>query len=273
MSVEVRFTPGSDQSLIIYFDEKISLGGHERVVKFLRLLEREPIVVVRNLHPGYCSVLVKFDALASTHAELEKILRGYISRLERVRTVAARLVEIPVCYGGEFGPDLADVCELHGLTREEIVERHGAVEYLVYFLGFVPGFAYLGRGEADVERLNTRRGIRKPASLRTHPGVEKAAGLNPSRPALQGVDGAHGIPFTPRLGTPRKKVPVGSVGIAGEQTGVYPFATPGGWRLIGRTPMEMFRAAEAKSALAIGDRVRFVAISAERFAEMEAGAA
>ena len=256
MSDVLRFLPSSDQTLMIYFDEKISFEAHEQVVKFLRLLEREPVAVVRNLHPGYCSVLVKFDALACTHKKLEAILRQYLGRLATMEIEAARLVEIPVCYGGEFGPDMADVCALHGLTAEEIVERHCAAEYLVYFLGFVPGFAYLGRG------------------------AEKAAGLKPKRPfvsqgepALQGVDGAQGVPFTARLATPRKKVPVGSVGIAGLQTGTYPFATPGGWRLIGRTPMEMFRAADARSALAIGDRVRFVAISAERFAEMEAGAA
>jgi KipI family sensor histidine kinase inhibitor len=227
-----RFLPSSDQSLIVYFDEEISLEAHERVVKLLRLLEREPLAAVRNVHPGYSSVLVKFDALRNTHADIERVLRGYLVRLEDVRTEAARVVEIPVCYGGEFGPDLAEVCALHGLTREEIVERHSAAEYLVYFLGFVPGFGYLGRAEDG---------------------------------------GAHpGIPFTPRLTVPRKRVPVGSVGIAGEQTGVYPFATPGGWRLIGRTAMAMFRAKpRARSVLAIGDRVRFRAITSEEFAEME----
>lgn len=256
----VRFLPSSDQSLIVYFDEKISLEGHERVVKFLRLLEEKPVPVVRNLHPGYCSVLVKFDALGCTHAELETMLRGYLVQLEIVEIEADRLVEIPVCYGGEFGPDMADVCELHALTAEEIVERHCGVEYLVYFLGFVPGFAYLGRG--------WDRGAEIAAPLRG------PAGLRRSRPSVsQGKPGLQGIPFTPRLATPRRKVPVGSIGIAGEQTGVYPFVTPGGWRLIGRTPMEMFRASDARSALAIGDRVRFVAISVERFAEMEAGAA
>jgi KipI family sensor histidine kinase inhibitor len=260
VSDRVRFLPSSDQSLMIYFDEKISFEGHERVVKFLRLLQEKPVLVVRNLHPGYCSVLVKFDALRCTHAELETILRGYISRLGHVRTVAARLVEIPVCYSTECGPDMPDVCELHGLAAEEIVERHCAVEYLVYFLGFVPGFAYLGRGED--------RGVGKAAPLR---GPAGRKGRRPSVP--QGQPALPGIPFTPRLATPRKRVPAGSVGIAGEQTGVYPFATPGGWRLIGRTPMEMFRASDARSVLAIGDRVRFVAISAERFAALEAGTA
>jgi len=253
----VRFLPASDQSLVVYFGERISLEANARVVKFLRLLEREPIPAVRNLHPGYASVLVKFDALRSTHAEMERALRGYSARLESVKTEAGRVVQVPVCYGGEFGPDMSDVCELHGLTAEEIVERHSGAEYLVYFLGFVPGFAYLGRSGGE-----------RAAPLRGQAGRSLNVSFDP-----QGKSALQGIPTTPRLATPRKKVPVGSVGIAGEQTGVYPFATPGGWRLIGRTPMKMFHAAEASSALAIGDRVRFVAISAGRFAELEAGAA
>lgn len=226
MSYVAKFLPSSDQTLMVYFGERISLGAHERVVKFLRLLEREPVTSVRNVHPGYCSVMVKFDALRCTHSELEGILREYVERLDSVQVEAARLVEIPVCYGGEFGPDLAEACALHGLTEERAIALHSSVSYLVYFLGFVPGFAYLGELPKELE--------------------------------------------TPRLATPRRRVPPGSVGIAGRQTGVYPFATPGGWRLIGRTPMNMFRRGpRPSSALAIGDRVRFAAISPQQFAEME----
>jgi inhibitor of KinA len=134
-------------------------------------------------------------------------------------------MEIPVCYGGDFGPDLDDVCTTLGLNPAQAIELHGSVSYIVYFLGFVPGFAYLGE---------------LPKSL-----------------------------VMPRLPAPRRSVPRGSVGIAGSQTGVYPFASPGGWRLIGRTPVAMFRAENATSLLSIGDRVRFVPISPERFAELE----
>jgi KipI family sensor histidine kinase inhibitor len=247
----VRFLPASDQTLMVYFGEAISLRAHECVVKFLRLLERKPIPVVRNVHPGYCSVLVKFDALACTHADLEALLRGHLARLEEVRSEKPRLVEIRVCYGGEFGPDLEDVGALHGLTAESVIAAHCGVEYLVYFLGFVPGFAYLGRIEDR--------------------DAENAAGPRDERPfETQGKPALQGIPATPRLAAPRRVVPAGTVGIAGTQTGVYPFATPGGWRLIGRTPMKMFRAApEASSVLSIGDRVRFVSIPVEQFAELE----
>src|SRR5216684_1240137 len=225
-SAEVRFQRASDQSLLVYFGEKITLDAHKRIRKMLRLLELEPVAGVRNLHPAYCSLLVKFDALKLRHAELQAILRKYLDRLEEVNLPEARRVEIPVCYGGEYGPDLSDVCAIHGMTPAQAIELHASVEYLVYFLGFVPGFAYLGE---------------LPKAL-----------------------------VTRRLAAPRRNVPAGSVGIAGNQTGVYPFATPGGWRLLGRTPINMFRADRAGlSLLSIGDRVRFAPISAERFAALE----
>jgi len=235
-----RFQPASDQSLLIYFGEeekkgrakarplqgKITFQTHERVRKLLRLLELEPIAGVRNLHPAYCSLLVKFDALRMGHEELEAILKKYLQRLETVVLPEPREVEIPVCYGGENGPDLDEVADKVGMTSEQVIELHASTSYLVYFLGFVPGFAYLGE---------------LPEAL-----------------------------VTPRLATPRKRVSPGSVGIAGRQTGVYPFATPGGWRLLGRTPVSMFQSdGKSFSLLSIGDRVRFVPISRERFATLE----
>jgi KipI family sensor histidine kinase inhibitor len=235
-----RFQVASDQSLIVYFDEsakksganaprlqnQITIEGHEQVRRLLRLVELEPIVGVRNLHPAYYSLLFKFDAMKLRHEELEEILRGYVKRMEKVALPEPRLVEIPVCYGGEFGPDLKDVAELHGLTAQRAIEVHTSATYIVYFLGFVPGFAYLGEVAEELA--------------------------------------------TPRLSTPRRSVPPGSVGIAGSQTGVYPIATPGGWRLLGRTPVKMFRPDRAEvSLLAIGDRVRFVAISREQFTKLE----
>jgi len=221
-----RFQWASDQSLLVYFGQKITLQAHQQVRKLLRLLELEPIAGVRNLHPAYCSLLVKFDGLRLRHDEVEAILRRYLERLEEIKLPEPRLVEIPVCYGEEFGPDLAEVCAIHGLTPAQAIELHASAEYLVYFLGFVPGFAYLGE---------------LPEAL-----------------------------VTPRLAVPRRRVPAGSVGVAGNQTGVYPFSTPGGWRLIGRTPVAMFRdEREGLSLLSIGDRVRFAPISEERFGALE----
>ena len=242
-SLGTRFQYSSDQSLLVYFDEqveqkktggagalplqsRITLRANENVRRLLRLLELEPVPGVRNLHPAYCSLLVKFDAIRMRHEEVEGILRKYLERLKEVKLPEPRRVEIPVCYGAEFGPDLAEVCMLHGMTEARAIELHASVEYVVYFLGFVPGFAYLGE---------------LPEEL-----------------------------VMPRLAAPRKRVPAGSVGIAGNQTGVYPFATPGGWRLIGRSPLKMFRAdSDRLSLLSIGDRVRFTPTSRERFAALE----
>jgi inhibitor of KinA len=227
-SDETRFQPASDQSLLVYFGQQITLSAHQRVRKLLGLLEREPIAGVRNLNPAYCSILVSFDALRLNHTGVEEILRGYIDRLDAMQIPTGRELQLPTCYGGEFGPDLDAVANLHGMTPAHAVELHASVAYIVYFLGFVPGFAYLGE---------------LPEAL-----------------------------ATPRLNSPRRSTRPGSVGIAGNQTGVYPFATPGGWRLIGRTPISMFRAdREAMSFLSIGDRVRFTPISAAQFAAMERG--
>jgi inhibitor of KinA len=224
----VRFQPASDQSLLIYFGQQITPDAHQRVRKLLRLLAQKPIAGVRNLNPAYCSILVSFDALRLAHAGLEEILRGYTNRLDALRLPKGRELNIPTCYGGEFGPDLNEVASVHGLSPAQAIELHTSVTYTVYFLGFVPGFAYLGE---------------LPEAL-----------------------------ATPRLDNPRRSTPPGSVGIAGNQTGVYPFSTPGGWRLIGRTPIAMFRPdRRAMSFLAIGDRVRFTPISAAQFAALERG--
>ena len=223
---DAQFQPASDQSLLLYFGQQITIGAHQRVRQLLRLLEQEPIAGVRNLNPAYCSILISFNALRLNHGTLQEILGSYLDRLDAMQIPEGRELQIPVCYGPEFAPDLNEVASLHGMTPDRVIELHASVTYVVYFLGFLPGFAYLGE---------------LPEAL-----------------------------ATPRLDSPRRSTPPGSVGIAGNQTGVYPFAAPGGWRLIGRTPIAMFRPdREAMSFLSIGDRVRFTPISAARFATME----
>jgi inhibitor of KinA len=207
---------------LVCFGKQITLEAHQSIRSLLRLLELEPIAGIRNLHPAYCSLLITFDALKWKHGELQSVLQRHLDRLEDVHLPEPQQVEIPVCYGGEFGPDLCDVAAIHGITPAQVIELHASVMYIVYFLGFVPGFAYLGELPKELA--------------------------------------------APRLQTPRLSVPAGSVGIAGNQTGVYPFATPGGWRLIGRTPLAMFRPDRADmSLLRIGDHVRFTPISPEVF--------
>lgn len=208
------FRYASDQSLMVYLGEKSDLETHHRVLKLLRLLESEPIPGVRNLHPAYNSILIVFDPVDQEHQNIERTVATYLARLDEIKLPDPRTVEIPVIYDG---PDLADVAKLRHLSPEMVINLHTNAIYTVFFVGFVPGFAYLG-------------GL--PAEL-----------------------------ATPRLEAPRKRVPKGSVAIGGTHTGVYPFETPGGWRLIGRTNIEIFDPESAElSKLRIGDQVRFIQI-------------
>jgi inhibitor of KinA len=218
----VQFQAASDQALLVYLGEEIGAGTHERVVRLLRLLQQRPIKWLRNIQPAYCSLLITFDPAAVNHAEVQAQISELEKLAKKLPTVKPRLVEVPVCYGGEFGPDLEWVAEHCGATAEKVVELHIAQTYHAYFLGFAPGFAYLGDLPAEIT--------------------------------------------VPRLDTPRKEVPAGSVGIAGRQTAIYPFGTPGGWRLIGRTPLEIFQKERAPMGLiAVGDQVQFLPITRAEF--------
>ncbi len=223
----MRFRAASDQAVLVYLGDEIGQAAHARVVGLLRLLQAEPLPWIKNLQPAYCSLQVSFDACQIDHAAVEAALRECEQRAEDVAlTVRPRRVEIPVCYGGEFGPDLADVAAIHQRTSQSVADLHASQSYHSYFLGFAPGFAYLG----DL-----------PEEL-----------------------------ATPRLDAPRKKVVAGSVAIAGRQTAVYPFSTPGGWRLIGRTPLQMFSVKRSTMGLiGVGDEVRFFPITPAEFNRWE----
>jgi len=221
----MRFRAASDQSMLIDLGDEIGLATHARVLKLLRLLQKEPPAWLRNMQPAYCSLLISFDASRVDHAAVETALRRFEQRSESLRSLQPRTIRIPVCYEGDFAPDIHEVARLHNLSIKDVIRIHTSRAYLAYFLGFVPGFAYLGDLSEDIA--------------------------------------------TPRLDTPRKRVPAGSVGIAGKQTAVYPFATPGGWRLIGRTPLPLFRTdREPFGLISMGDQVRFRSISPGKFEEL-----
>jgi len=222
----VRFCAASDQATLVYLGEEIGLPAHERVLRLLRLLQKDPPDWLRNLQPAYTSLMVTFDPGKIDQGNVEVVLRQFEQRAKTTRRPKPHTVEIPVCYGEEFGPDLEDVADFHGLKSRDVVTLHTSQSYHAYFLGFAPGFAYLGQLPKEIAM--------------------------------------------PRLEIPRKNVPPGSVGIAGRQTAVYPYATPGGWRLIGRTPVSMFRAdRQPMAAISIGDKVNFRAISREDFVKLE----
>ena len=175
---------------------------------------------VLEVVPGMNNLTIVFDPLEADSAALANLLQtAWDATADAL--VGGREVEIPVQYGGEFGPDLQAVASHTGLSAKEVVNRHAAGEYIVFFLGFQPGFAYMG-------------------------GLDKAL-------------------HTPRRSSPRVEVPAGSVGIGGEQTGVYPSTSPGGWQLIGRTSLRLFDPARDPASLLLpGDTVRFVSVGESR---------
>lgn len=219
------FQPAGDCGVRVAFGEEISPRVGRRVTRFCRRLEGAEVAGVTEWVPGYATVAVyyqpwrvSYDALRN---ELERLARGR----GPATSTTPRLVEIPVCYGGVYGPDLEFVADARGLSPSEVIRRHARPRYRVSFLGFLPGFAYLG-------------GL--PVSL-----------------------------ATPRRASPRTAVPAGSVGIAGAQTGAYPLESPGGWQIIGRTPLRLFDSTRHPPALLrAGDGVRFVSITPIEFEEM-----
>jgi len=209
----------SDHSLSLALGDGIDTATHERVRRAFLALQAADLQGVTNLHPAYASLLVSFDPRHTDHHTLAAGVTRTLERAERLELPPSRLVEIPVAYGGADGPDLEEVARHSGLPPEEVVGRHSRADYLVHFLGFSPGFAYLG-------------------------------GLPPEL-------------ATPRLATPRPRVPAGSVAIGGAQTGVYPQATPGGWRLVGRTPLALFDPFRTPpTRLELGDRVKLHPLAA-----------
>ncbi len=220
--------PCGDRAVTIQVGNAISEQVNRQVVAVLSAIRQADIPGVMELVPAYAAVCVHYDPDQIGFQPLVAALNGLDSdRFAGQMANDRAVVEIPVCYGGEFGPDLAFVADHAGLTVDEVIRRHTAGEYLVYMLGFLPGFAYLG-------------------------GMDESIAC-------------------PRLETPRTRIPAGSVGIAGAQTGIYPLDSPGGWQLIGRTPLKMFgmEAGQTQFVLSAGDRVRFVPISEEQFREME----
>src|SRR5947209_10000607 len=225
--VDFSIRPAGDAAVLVDWGNRIDLLINRRVHAFVRQMRAEmPEDASFEVTPGYSSALVTYDPMRFSHEEVADIVRR-AAQADASDDVEVQRYTLPVVYGGEFGPDLDEVARHHGLTANEVVERHSSRDYPIYCIGFSPGFPFLG-------------------------GLDESLA-------------------TPRLETPRPRVPAGSVGIAGSQTGVYPTTTPGGWRLIGRTPMVLFDPARVPPiTYRPGDFIRFHAIDAGDFERLRA---
>lgn len=223
MKGEVRFC--GDRAVTVVFEQKISPEVNADVCGFTARFSELNMSGIIEIVPTYSAVTIHFDPMVLDAEMLvdsiEKILDGRGGEAQ----AEGETVVIPVVYGGEYGPDIDNVCQHTGLSREEVIARHSGREYLIYMLGFTPGFPYMG-------------------------GMDESIA-------------------TPRLKTPRTAIPAGSVGIAGAQTGVYPIRSPGGWQLIGRTPLKLFDMDRADPfLLRAGQKVVFRPITEEEYERM-----
>ena len=225
---DVRFLLTGDTSVCVEFGNEISEPINAQIRAFNIALSSSSIPGIVETVPTYRSLMVHYDPEVIRYAPLMEKLKSLLGQLDKITIPPSEVLEIPVLYGGEeMGPDLKFVAEHAGKTEEEVINIHTSTEYLIYMLGFTPGFTYLG-------------------------GMDEAIA-------------------TPRLKTPRVKIPAGSVGIAGSQTGVYPIDSPGGWQLIGRTPVRMYDAGRATPILPqAGQYIKFYAIDQAEFDKIAA---
>ena len=223
-----RFRLAGDRGLLMEFGNAIAPEINQRVRAMTHALEADPLPGIHEVIPTYHSIIVIYDPLLTAPDVLQPELLALVERLGQVEMPQPSETIIPVCYGGEFGPDIEAVAAHNGITVEEVIRLHSAPSYPIYMLGFSPGFPFLG-------------------------------GLS---------DKLH----TPRLASPRTLVPAGSVGIANNQTGIYPIASPGGWQLIGRSPVKLFDPGQDNPfLLKAGDRLRFEPISPPAYGEWRGG--
>lgn len=223
-----QFEPLGEAALLLRFGDSLEPALTLAVQQLSGLLRQQPAEGVQEFVPSYSALAIHFDPLKTDLDSVAAWVRARLREYEHAnrREPLPRRIEIPVCYGGDYGPDLADLAAHAGMDEEAAITLHCKPEYTVAMTGFLPGFPYL-------------------------------LGLDP-RLAM------------PRLSTPRAEVRAGAVGIGGAQTGIYPQASPGGWRLIGRTPEVLFDLRRAAPSLLMpGDRVRFVAVSPADFKRLE----
>ncbi|WP_339210639.1 5-oxoprolinase subunit PxpB [Aeribacillus sp. FSL K6-8210] len=224
--MEFLIQPLGDTGIIIQFGTEISEAIYQQIRQYVYRLEQIRIEGIVEWVPAYTTLAVFYRPNIISYDELSQKLLKIGEKIESMPVPDPIVIEIPTLYGKEAGPDIQFVAETNGLSEEEVVKIHSSSDYLIYMIGFVPGFPYLG-------------------------GMDKRIAA-------------------PRKKTPRSRIPAGSIGIAGEQTGIYPLETPGGWQIIGRTPVKLYDPQKQDPILLkAGDYIRFVPITEREYEKIE----
>ena len=227
MYEKTRYLTAGDRALVIEFGDKIEEQINSKIRSLTLAMEREDIIGIIETVPTYRSLMVIYEPMIIELNELIDKVKSIEVKMDAIKLPDTRVIEIPTLYGGEYGQDIEFVAQHNKISLSEVIKIHTSMEYLIYMMGFTPGFPYLG-------------------------------GMN------------HSI-ATPRLQIPRTKIPVGSVGIAGNQTGIYPIESPGGWQLIGRTPVKLYDPYRKNPVLFnAGDYIKFVQIDEYEYKNIEA---
>ncbi|MET3617931.1 KipI family sensor histidine kinase inhibitor [Peptoniphilus olsenii] len=219
---KIKFLPAGDSALVMEFGNTIEKEINASIANVVENLKEQKLDGVVDILPTYRSILINYDPVKITFSELVDVLNGLKTKDAKGVGEFVRLVEIPTLYGGEYGPDIDFVASHANMTVDEVIKIHSGTDYLVYMMGFIPGFTYLG-------------------------GLDERIA-------------------TPRLKSPRLKIEPGSVGIASNQTGMYPLESPGGWQLIGRTPLKLYDdTIDPPVFIQAGDYIRYVPITKEEY--------
>tara|TARA_Y100001970_G_C14144943_1_gene809299 strand:+ start:232 stop:903 length:672 start_codon:yes stop_codon:yes gene_type:complete len=220
----INILSASDNTLLIKFSNKVSKKTSHQLLKLTNYIIENSVQEIINVSPAYNSLMVRLNEDTSL-SNGEKIIKNFITKSQIDLNYIEKLIEIPVCYNHELGPDLNRVMDYTSHKLPEIIKRHTNTQYFVHFIGFSLGFPYMSGMDKSLE--------------------------------------------TPRLESPRIKVLPGSIGIAGKQTGIYPISTPGGWNIIGRTPLKLFDATEPISnIIKPGNIVKFKSISFKEYEKL-----
>lgn len=222
----MRFLTAGDRGLVVEFGNEISEDINNRVHAFAGQIASKKIKGIIEVVPTFRSLMIYYDPARISYSKLVRALSTIQVSENDTDDSKKKVLQIPCCYEAPFGEDLADMEQILGLSRQEIIQIHSSVNYKIYMLGFLPGFVYLGGLDPRIE--------------------------------------------TPRLKTPRVKIEAGSVGIGGNQTGVYPVASPGGWRLIGNTPVKFYDPESKEPFLCqAGEYIHFVPVTYEEYRHIE----